>query len=104
LKDGFGAPKYLKIKIAIEDLDLVNMDVPMSEMDGLETTRIIRKRERELGRLTPIIALTAHAMKEHESLCLEAGMNDFISKPIEIPRFLSKINEHLKKTFLFCWS
>ena len=58
-----------------EDFDLIIMDVMMPEMDGFEATAIIRKSEKG-NRHTPIVALTAHAMKEHRDRCLEAGMDD----------------------------
>ena len=72
--------------IAIEKLTtnrykLVLMDVQMPKMDGLTATHKIRK---ELGLIDlPIIAMTAHAMKGDKEKCLAAGMNDYISKPIE---------------------
>ncbi|MBI3580526.1 MAG: response regulator [Nitrospinae bacterium] len=68
--------------------DAVFMDVQMPEMDGYETTRTIRRNPR-FGEL-PIIALTAHAMVEEKRKCIEAGMNDHISKPIR-PETLSKV-------------
>jgi two-component system sensor histidine kinase/response regulator len=70
--------------------DLILMDVQMPEMNGFEATKIIRQMEGEKKR-TPVMAITAHAMKEDRQRCLEAGMDDYISKPIDPQRLLEVV-------------
>tara|TARA_B100001093_G_C26451290_1_gene852404 strand:- start:246 stop:620 length:375 start_codon:yes stop_codon:yes gene_type:complete len=70
--------------------DLILMDLSLPLLDGWEATRIL-KSETET-KLIPIIALSAHAMQEHKDKALEAGCDDYDTKPVDITRLLSKIN------------
>jgi len=74
--------------------DLVLMDCQMPEMDGYSATRAIRQREDAEGRHTPIIAMTANAMREDRARCLDAGMDGFIPKPIALEEL---------ETAMECW-
>lgn len=85
-------------KMAVElydagQYDLVLMDCQMPEMDGYEATRIIRSREKE--ERIPIIALTANSLNEDKRRCEEAGMDDFLAKPIRQSQLLETLERHL---------
>ncbi|MBF0329190.1 MAG: DUF3365 domain-containing protein [Nitrospirae bacterium] len=84
-----------------DKFDLVLMDVNMPEMDGLETTRIIRtSNPDELDANISIIATTASAMKEDRERCLEAGMNGYVTKPINVGELIRTIREFIPEAYL----
>jgi CheY-like chemotaxis protein len=78
--------------IAGGGFDIVLMDVQMPEMDGFEATAATRKAEQTTGLHIPIIALTAHAMKGDRDLCLAAGMDGYLSKPINATELFALID------------
>lgn len=75
----------------IQPVDLILMDIQMPTMDGLKATALIRKKEQKSGRHTPIIAMTAHAMEGDREKCIEAGMDDYVSKPLNPSSFTAAI-------------
>ncbi|MEQ8191887.1 MAG: response regulator, partial [Candidatus Eremiobacterota bacterium] len=82
------------------------MDLQMPEMDGFTATRHIRLKESKDGGHIPVVAMTAHAMMEHRIKCFDAGMDDYITKPLEgkiifqtIERILKKIPSSIKEEF-----
>jgi two-component system, sensor histidine kinase and response regulator len=74
--------------------DLILMDVQMPEMDGLEATALLRKKEKGSGRHTPIIAMTAHAMPGDQQRCLEAGMDGYFTKPLAASALLDLVKKY----------
>jgi signal transduction histidine kinase/DNA-binding response OmpR family regulator len=78
--------------------NLILMDCQMPEMDGYETTRIIRQKEKSAGEgnRVPIIALTANALREDRQVCLDVGMDDYLSKPLESKNLKQSIARWLR--------
>ncbi|MCX5874657.1 MAG: response regulator [Deltaproteobacteria bacterium] len=77
--------------------DIILMDVQMPEMDGFEATRSIREKERITGGHIPIVAMTAHAMSGDREKCLAAGMDGYVSKPINTQELVENIERTVGK-------
>ncbi len=84
------------ISSASKDIDIILMDVQMPRMDGFEATRKIKNTPETAD--IPIIAMTAHALKGDRERCIDAGMDDYIAKPIDPQNLLKIIGKWLRKT------
>jgi signal transduction histidine kinase/CheY-like chemotaxis protein/HPt (histidine-containing phosphotransfer) domain-containing protein len=89
--------KEVLARLAGERFDIVLMDVQMPQIDGFEATRRIRQQKNDWARKLPIIALTAHALPDDRRRCLEAGMDEYIAKPIRTRPLLRTIAAVLRK-------
>ena len=83
-----------------ESFDIILMDVQMPEMDGFEATISIREKEKETGLHIPILAMTAHSMKGDREDCLQAGMDDYVSKPISSEILFNAIHTLVPKAVM----
>jgi signal transduction histidine kinase/ActR/RegA family two-component response regulator len=87
------------IKLSADcNFNLILMDCQMPDMDGFEATAGVRKLDADLGRHTPIVAFTAHAIEGYRDICLNAGMDDYITKPIteaDLIRFVRRFAQHV---------
>jgi CheY-like chemotaxis protein len=81
-------------------IDLVLMDVQMPEMDGYQATAAIREREKQLRTHVPVIALTAHALEGTQAVCLQAGMDGYLSKPIQTDKLFEVIERVASGTLI----
>lgn len=88
-----GREALARLEAEPKGCDLILMDIQMPVLDGLETTRLIRRDPR--WEQLPIIAMTAHAMNGDKERCLQAGMNGYISKPIQSQHLVATIMQHL---------
>jgi len=80
-----------------ESYDVILMDAQMPEMNGFEATAAIREREKETGGHMPIIALTARAMAEDRQICIDAGMDGYVAKPIDRTKLFDEVVKLVKK-------
>lgn len=87
-----------KISNSSQPYAAILMDVQMQEMDGLETTRRIRALEHKMGIHHPILGVTAHALAGDSERCIEAGMDDYMSKPIHPEILLQKLSKLVQQT------
>jgi len=85
-------------RCAEQAYDLVLMDVQMPVMGGFEATNLIRQHDRTVGRYTPIVAMTAHAMAGDRERCLAVGMDDYLSKPITSAGLAKVIRDRARST------
>ena len=86
--------------LAERRFEVILMDVQMPEMGGFEATAAIRKLEESGGGHIPIVAMTAHAMLGDRELCLAAGMDDYLSKPIRSRALLDMVEKYAHQSEL----
>ena len=92
-----GSGREALVALQQQDFDLVLMDVQMPDMDGFETTKAIRAQERISKKHLPIVAMTAHAMSGDRERCLAAGMDSYVTKPVDATKLFTAIAEAFHK-------
>jgi CheY-like chemotaxis protein len=85
-----------------ETFDIILLDCKMPDMSGAECAQRIREIDRTYGRHTPIIAVTARALPGDREKCLDAGMDDYLSKPFTVDQLEQKIHEWVSSKHLPC--
>ena len=80
-------------QIALRKFDLIFMDCQMPVMDGFEATSVIRQMDGDIHDI-PIVAMTAHALKEDRQRCLDAGMNDYLAKPVHRDALIAVVQKY----------
>ena len=79
-----------------QNFDLVLMDVQMPDMDGFEATKVIRAQEQISHKHLPIVAMTAHAMIGDRERCLDAGMDSYVTKPVDARKLFTAIEDAVR--------
>lgn len=92
-----GSGREALLALQQQNFDLALMDVQMPDMDGFETTKAIRVQERTSGKHLPIVAMTAHAMSGDRERCLEAGMDSYVTKPVDAMKLFTAITDVFQK-------
>ena len=92
-----GSGREALVALQQQDFDLVLMDVQMPDMDGFETTKAIRAKERISKKHLPIVAMTAHAMSGDRERCLAAGMDSYVTKPMDATKLSTAITDLFRK-------
>jgi len=87
------AEEGIKLLLQDEGIGIVLLDMMMPDMDGYEAISVIRAHE--TLRVLPLVAVTAQAMKGDQEKCLEAGADEYISKPIDVDRLIDTLNRYL---------
>ncbi len=91
--DGAANGEEAILKVKTEAYDLVLMDIELPGINGIEAAKLIKNRHRCL----PVIALTSYAMKGDRDRFLAEGFDDYVSKPLDVPDLINKINKFLHK-------
>lgn len=90
--DGFQAVRIFKEN---NDIDLILMDIQLPDKDGIQTTAEIKAIQQERGIKVPVIALTAYIAEGNREYFLSMGLDDYVTKPIDIPILISTIQKHI---------